>query len=350
MTRAPTDAPAVPTDEPEDLLRGLLEGIQAGLAVVNTDLRILYGGGPGKAPGPAHGACYEALFERDSPCSVCHAREVFESGETRRAVTEVPRGDGSSAWFEVLAFPLRGPEGDVRHVIEMTRDVTRERELEAELRRSEKLAAVGRLAAGIAHEVKNPLGIIQSAVDVVANPDRPEDQRTEAADLLRAEVHRLSTLVTDFLTYARPRPLDPRHHDLGEILRRTVGDFSQGREAERVPELEIEEDLPERSVDADLIRQVLLNLLLNADEAAGPAGRIRLRARAVEDRVEIAVEDDGPGIPGEARGRIFEPFFTTRARGSGLGLAIVRQIVVAHGGRVDVDDRRGGGTVFRVTL
>jgi two-component system sensor histidine kinase HydH len=334
----------------EELLRGLLDGIQAGLAVVDTDLRVLFGGRAGEKPGPAEGACYEALFSRREPCSFCLARDVFERGEPRRTVAEMERPGGGSSWFEVLAFPLRGPDGDVRHVIELTRDVTRERELEGELRRSEQLAAVGRLAAGIAHEIKNPLGIILSSVDVLANPDRPREQRAEAEELLRLEVGRLSAIVSDFLSYARPPAPRLRERNLGRIVDRTASFWQRDPDRSEL-RVEIAPDLPSRPVDADQVHQALLNLLLNAAEAAGPSGHVAVRVRAAEDdRVEVLVEDDGPGLTPETRARAFEPFFTTRPRGSGLGLAIVRQVVSAHGGTVEARDRPGGGTVFRLVF
>jgi two-component system sensor histidine kinase HydH len=262
------------------------------------------------------------------------------------------RPDGSPAWFEVLAFPLRGADGEIRNVIEMTRDVTRERELELELHRSEKLAAVGRLAAGIAHEVKNPLGVIQSAVDVLANSNRPAEQRDEAADLLRSEVARLSTIVTDFLNYARPRSPVTREQDPAPVIRRSL-DAWRRQSSTDGPEvvLGLARDLPERPIDADQLHQALLNLLLNAEQAAGAGGRIVVSADRRDDgRLEITIADDGPGIPAEARSRIFEPFYTTTPRGSGLGLSIVRQVVLAHEGRVEAMDRPGGGAVFRIVL
>ena len=337
-----TEAPDL-RDEADRLLRGVLSGLRAGLSIIGSDFRVLRSDGE-----PSGRACYEETFGLEEPCPFCHAKEVVATRTPSRTVNEVADGRGGNRWVELLTVPMFGEGGEVSFVIELTRDVTREKELETRLRETEKLAAVGRLAAGIAHEIRNPLGIIHASVDVLANRDRPDAQRDEAAEILRCEVSRLSAIVTDFLTYANPTPPALHAVDLATLAARVVEELATGR-----PRLEVHAapDLPRREVDPDRLRQVVLNLVLNAVEAAGPDGRVDVRLERTGDgRVALVVRDDGPGLAAETRERIFEPFFTTKPRGTGLGLAIVRGIVDAHGGEVTAADRPEGGAELRVVV
>jgi signal transduction histidine kinase len=221
----------------------------------------------------------------------------------------------------------------------------------ARLVQSEKLAALGQLSATIAHEVRNPLAVIRSAAqslgESVAAGD-PEGQK--ACAFITAEIDRLTSVVGSLLAFARPLRLEPRAVAVDELF--------DGALLLAAPDLTREQVRVNRAAagalrvraDVDLVRQVLVGLLVNAVEAAGRNGEINLDAQSGDGVVEIAVADSGPGVPTELRTRIFEPFFTTRARGTGLGLPIARQIVEAHGGKLEVGARRGGGARFVVRL
>jgi two-component system sensor histidine kinase HydH len=216
----------------------------------------------------------------------------------------------------------------------------------------EKLAALGQLAATIAHEVRNPLGIMRSAAQTLSEtlPPSGADAR-RASDFIIAEIDRLANVVNSILAYARPLQLAPRAVAVTDLIDRAVllaGDDLAARQVnvERASVASI----PPVFADTDLISQVLLGLLGNAAEAMPNGGRVRLDAVALADAVQLRVADSGPGVPPELRGRIFDPFVTTRARGTGLGLAIARQIVEAHSGRIEVGDAPGGGAQFVVTL
>jgi signal transduction histidine kinase len=222
----------------------------------------------------------------------------------------------------------------------------------ARLVQSEKLAALGQLAAAIAHEVRNALAIIRSSAQGLGEtlPESDEESR-RASSFILAEIDRLSSVVSSLLSFARPPRLAPRPVDVAALF-----DQAALLAAEELATKSVrlwrraDGGLPPVQADPDLLVQVLLGLLSNAAAAVPPGGEIALEARAAGSGVEIAVADSGPGVPEDLRGRIFEPFFTTRDKGTGLGLAVARQIVEAHSGRIDVGDRPGGGARFRIAL
>ena len=222
----------------------------------------------------------------------------------------------------------------------------------ARLVQSEKLAALGQLSAAIAHEVRNPLAVIRSAAQSLAEELPQTDTAAHrACSFITAEIDRLTVVVTSLLDFVRPlrveaRPLAVRELFAGALL--LAGD-ELGAKGVRV-EQRLPPDLPPVQADPELLRQVLIGLLSNAAEAVPRGGEVRLGARAADGALELEVADSGPGVPPTERARIFEPFVTTRARGTGLGLAIAKQIVEAHGGRITVGERAGGGARFLVRL
>ncbi len=244
-------------------------------------------------------------------------------------------------------------DGDGGTLVVVGLDVTRERELERRARQNERLAAAGALAAGLAHEVRNPLNGANLHVAVLDRalarlPHVPE-AALEATAVLRGEIRRLSDLVTDFLDVARPKPLSRSELDLNEIAR--------GISLLLKPEAEVKkatlvvEPFPfpaPAQIDGERVKQVLVNLVRNGLEAVGEGGRVTLRVRRLPRDVEIDVIDDGPGIP-DAGTPIFDAFFTTKEKGTGLGLSIVHRIVSDHGGDVSFASRPGA-TVFTVRL
>jgi two-component system sensor histidine kinase HydH len=222
----------------------------------------------------------------------------------------------------------------------------------ARLVQSEKLAALGQLAATIAHEVRNPLGVIRSAAQGVAEGLSDADEEGKrACSFIQHEIDRLNNVISALLAFARPQRLAPRSVTVGELFDAALllaGDDLRNKQ------LRVRRDeapgLPGVEADPDLMSQVLLGLLANAAQVSAAGSELTLEAAPARSGVEIAVADRGPGVPAEIRGRIFEPFFTTRTRGTGLGLAIARQIVEAHGGTIEVGDRAGGGARFAVRL
>ena len=251
----------------------------------------------------------------------------------------------------VTVSPLR----DVRdHVIGRVinfQDLTELRRLELHARRAERLATVGQLAAGIAHEIRNPLASISGSIELLRQaPQTSEDDRTLMA-IVHREIERLNVLVGDLLDYANPRPKQPADFDLGALVEETLR-VARGEQALGEIELACEVDQP-LSINADpaKLRQVVWNLVRNAADAAATGGKhVRVEARRTDGAVTISVADDGPGIARELVARIFDPFVTTKRKGTGLGLATSHTIVAEHGGRIDVETELGKGTKMVVTL
>jgi signal transduction histidine kinase len=231
-------------------------------------------------------------------------------------------------------------------------DVTDEQEMLTRTMRAERLAAVGTMAAGLAHEVRNPLNSAALQLAVLERRlERGEsgDRATSITRIIKSEIDRLDRLVRDFLAFAKPTPLDPRPIELPGLLAAVAELIAPETEAARITvRVEAEPALPPAAGDAERLRQVLLNLTRNAVEAMqDQAGTLILRARARGDLLEVDVEDDGPGFPDASP--VFDAFFTTKDQGTGLGLSLVHRIVTDHRGTIAVTSRPGR-TCFTFTL
>lgn len=258
----------------------------------------------------------------------------------------------AQARLDLSLRPRRGPpipvsssasvlqvEGQPPALVLVARDVRRERQLE-----EERLRAVRALAASVAHEIRNPLGAIQSSIGLLRRDLPLEGEDLTLVDIVRDEAERIGRIVTQFLDFARPRPPLPEPVDLAALLRAvaTLAEHDE-RARTRTLALELEPELPPVECDPAQVKQVVWNLLANALDAA--RARIVLGARrAPGGGVEVRVEDDGPGIAPELLARAGEPFLTGKAQGTGLGLAISRRIVEAHGGALQLLSVPGGGT------
>ncbi len=226
---------------------------------------------------------------------------------------------------------------------------------QAEARRSERLAALGQLSAGLAHEIRNPLGVIKGSAEMLTQKLQASDELArELAGYISTEVNRLSALVTEFLDFARPLHAQPNPADLTALLDRVlqvVAARFTGKQPVRV-EREYASNLPFVPLDESLCEQAFLNLVQNAYEAMEAGGTLRVEVQPViqEDRegVELRLSDTGPGVPEELREEIFNPFVTTKKTGVGLGLSIVSKIVDGHHGSIHVDNAPAGGAVFTI--
>jgi len=225
-------------------------------------------------------------------------------------------------------------------------------EAEAAMRRSERLAALGQLSAGLAHELRNPLGTIRASAEMlVKNVQQENEIAREVAGFISTEVDRTNSLIGRFLEFARPLELRRQPADVSEVLDRAVARLERDAANNGVTVYKnYSPDIPAVRLDAELMERVVYNLLLNAAQASPPGGAVTVKTKMVDDTVEIAVIDRGSGIDPKLRESIFNPFFTTKPDGVGLGLAIVSKIVDEHGGRITVESEVGKGSVFRVHL
>lgn len=229
------------------------------------------------------------------------------------------------------------------------------KQAQAEARRAERLAALGQLSAGLAHEIRNPLGVIKGSAELLNQKLAPADPLSqELAGYIYTEVNRLSALVGRFLDFARPSRLDLGPEDLSAVMDKSLKAVEQQGACKRV---EVHRayalELPRVLIDRELFEQAFTNLVLNACEAMGESGgQLTVRVHCGRDGKEVIaeVEDSGPGVPPEMKEQIFNPFVTTKKDGVGLGLAIVSKIVDAHGGTLKLISLPGQGACFRVTL
>jgi len=271
-----------------------------------------------------------------------------------------PAGALVTAWFGsswtllgfLIGYVVEGRRRDRRQAETIRAQTEAIAATRARLAESEKLAALGQLAAAVAHEVRSPLAVIRSAAQGLAESlPRDDEEARRAYSFITAEIDRLGNVVNSLLAFTRPLRVEARPVSVHQLFDRAL---LLAREELDGKALRVRRDepaaLPEVRADGDLICQVLLGLLANAAAAAPSGGEVALAATAADGAVEIAVADSGPGVPAELRARIFEPFFTTRPHGTGLGLAVARHIVEAHGGRIEVGERTGGGARFTLRL
>ncbi len=226
---------------------------------------------------------------------------------------------------------------------------------EAEARRSERLAALGQLSAGLAHEIRNPLGVIKGSAEMLQQKlENANPLARELAGNISSEVNRLSAMVARFMDFVRPLRFEPRLQELAPLVDRALKAVrDQYPDAHVTVERDYARDLPKLLLDEGLCEQVFINLGLNAYEAMAPEGgklRVSIARADSEGRrsVEVSVEDTGPGIPAELREQIFNPFVTTKRTGVGLGLSIISKIVDDHGGSIRLTSEPGQGACFRV--
>ncbi len=269
----------------------------------------------------------------------CHTMPYKEIEYQKKQNETVPLG--------ISVSPIRGDDGTCNEAVLIVRDLREIKQLEEKVRRSEKLAAVGQLAAGLAHEIRNPLSSIRGFAQFLrhALKDKPKEQ--EYTEIMIKEMDRINRVVSDLLSFANPRAAEPAPASADELVRHVVQLVEADAQSKDITiERHIDADIGEIYLDAYQITQAFLNLLLNSLKFVEKGGRIEVKALLMEQGTEFVfqVEDNGPGILPENMTKIFDPFFTTRESGTGLGLAIVHKIVENHHGDIDVESPPSGKT------
>lgn len=227
----------------------------------------------------------------------------------------------------------------------------RHEQTQLQLERSHKLSMVGQMAAGVAHEIKNPLASIKGGVEIICSDSTADYERQEFREIVGREIKRIDGTVQEFLEFARPRPSHPEEIDLSEVVAAGVRQLENQAFSAGVTIAQTSSSGVIVSADREKIHQVVLNLLLNAIDASTDGGKIDVNVSANSDTTAaLTVRDYGQGIDTADTERIFEPFYTSKPKGSGLGLAIVKSIVESHQGTVELGITSGPGALFRVTL
>ncbi len=300
--------------------------------------------------------CYTVTRFRESPCTEkdtpCPLAMALETRKPSQVTYTLQDEENKPRYYAVSCYPLFENEKLVR-VIHISREITKDINFQKAMMQQEKLASIGRLSAGVAHEINNPLTTILTSAMLIQeemDSDNPlyQDMKTISDEALRCR-----RIVASLLNFARQTMPSKRSNDLNEIVKDSfMLTKKQATFQDITINLGLAQDLPQINVDKDQIQQCLINLTLNAIEATEAGGQITLTTRgdAGADTLEIAVSDTGRGIPSENMNKIFDPFFTTTKGGTGLGLAVTHGIIEHHGGTIQVESTLGQGTCFTIRL
>jgi two-component system nitrogen regulation sensor histidine kinase GlnL len=311
----------------------------------------------------AQGALFSTIFNGETVLLEMVGKTAASGMSISDHENIVLRKTGHLTPVSATASPLLIASGEITGTILVLRDISNVRELEEAVRQGDRLSTVGTLAAGLAHEIKNPLGGIKGAAQLL---ERELPQESELRDYTRVvikEVERVNRIVEELLDLASPRKLELAPVNLHKILGDIIVLQKRAVEGKRITfQQKFDPSIPPILADEALLTQLFLNLVKNAVEAVGETGRIEVTSRVWSDysmthrgegrsrMVAIEVGDDGPGIKKEELEHLFTPFFTTKTKGTGLGLAICQKIVTEHRGMIKVDSDPGKGTTFTVML
>ena len=252
----------------------------------------------------------------------------------------------------ISASKIINEEGTFVGQVLIIRDLAEVRKLQNEIQRKEKLAAIGGLAAGVAHEIRNPLSSIKGIASYYKNKFEDDSEDKEMAGVMIEEVDRLSRVISELLEFARPTKLNQKPSNMNELIEHSARLVQQEATAKNIQiQLNLTSDSVEADVDSDRLTQCLLNLYLNAMQAMENGGQLVITSSIKDDvTVAIDIKDSGSGMSEDDLSKIFDPYFTTKPKGTGLGLPIVHKIIEAHQGQVKVRSARGQGTVFSIIL
>jgi PAS domain S-box-containing protein len=282
--------------------------------------------------------------------------QAVMAGENGELEFEVVGLDGTRRWLRTQAAPLRDRLGNITSVLGISRDITGQRELEAQLRHSQKMEAIGQLAGGIAHDFNNILTVIQGFALTLLEEEGDAAARRTATQYIVEASERAATLTRQLLAFGRRQVMQPQHVDLNELVTSLANMVRRVLGEDINLQLQLSPQPVEIHADAGLIDQVVMNLVINARDAMPAGGLLRVdtfvRGSAAGDQAVIRVADTGTGIPADQLLRIFEPYYTTKdaGKGTGLGLATAFGIVAQHGGKIEVVSTVGQGATFEVML
>ena len=304
----------------------------------------------GLPAGRAIGLPGRLVFGDAVPLDTIHAAVLQNARTSARHETTVRRPDGTMVPVRMTFSALASGDGHQLGLIAVCEDLSVIREMETRMRQADRLATLGRMAANIAHEIRNPLSALSGAIEALASTPVLDEERERLSQIVLRESDRLNEIIRNFLEYARPAPLARETVNVAEVLDEVLLLLEHGRLPVGV---KISRQFPAGIVwrlDAQQFRQAIWNLCLNAVEAMAEGGELAVGVAVRGETLETTVADTGEGIPPGELGHIFEPFFSTKSGGSGLGLALVHRIVTDHGGQIDVRSEPRLGTTFTLTV
>jgi two-component system sensor histidine kinase HydH len=333
--------------------RNVIDSMPAGLVTLDEQYRIVSFNDKAQGIFSAHGkALVGKSLDSLTGKGQCEIAPLIRQGrEVIEQAMECQRENGETVPVKVSASRLIDKDGKPLGTVLIIRDMREIRLMEEALERSRRHAALGRMAAGIAHEIRNPLGTLRGFAQYFSKFGSIDPHAEEYVELMVGEVDRLNRTISALLQFARPRELEAAEIDLTELLQRTARLLQDELSAS---DLNLNLEPPTRpirfSADSDLLTQLLINLLQNAQAATEAGGEISLGAAERDEEILLWVEDNGRGMTPEERSHMFDPFYTTRKTGTGLGLAMVQQIIEQHAGRIEVKTAPQQGTRIEVVL
>lgn len=347
-------------DRVSKYLNNILESMSGGVLVLDLEGRItLFNQAAEEITGRSQeevlGRRYEEVMGEDAGGGKSALYTLHSGTGLQTREKELKRADGRTIPLGFSSSLVRDHNGEVLGALEAFNDLTEVKRLEAQVQRMHTLAALGEMAATVAHEIRNPLGGIASFANLLERDLDSGDPNKRLVSKITEGVARLNRIVSSLLTYTRPLNLNTRKADIRGVVEEAAAFFEVDPEGGS-GDIVIERSYPQApqavELDTGQVHQVVLNLLRNAAQAMPGGGVIRLEVLREADAAEtqIRIRDEGPGIDAEVREKLFTPFFTTKEDGTGLGLVTSRKIVEAHGGRITLESNPGEGSCFTVAL
>jgi signal transduction histidine kinase len=300
--------------------------------------------------------CYEITHHQKIPCDgeahPCPLVETLQTGRPSQATHVHLNKDKHEIYYSIACYPLF-EDGLVVGAVEIARDITKDINIQKVMMQQEKLASIGRLAAGVAHEINNPLTTILTTAMLIQEDLPPEDLNYEELETIANETLRCRKIVTSLLDFARQNKPNKKDNQINEIV---VKSIILTKKQAAFKDIEVaytlDEQIPRFLIDEGQIQQALINLILNAVESTEPGSNIHLSTAfdASRKAVQVVVRDTGEGMSEEEKDKIFDPFYTTKENGTGLGLAITHGIIEQHGGTITFDSVLGQGSTFKITF
>ncbi len=341
-------------------LEAIFDGIDDGIHVINRDYEIIRSN---KAILNIFGKrdfseilgrkCFSEYYQRSMICDNCPAEKTFHDG-TSSQLTKITREVGKErVILNKSTFPIKDENGNVIQVIEYIKDITTVVKLEDRLLYSERLAGIGKLAAGIAHEIRNPLGNIKSAAQLCINKYEPDERIRKHLKIILKSSERVNRVIKDLLNLARPHEASFKIGCIDKVINSVCGLIDARCFKQHVHLTKrFTRRLPQLLLDEKLLEEAFLNFMLNALDAMPRGGRLAITAYYdhKDEKIVISFADSGCGISEENLKKVFDPFFTTKKNGTGLGLSLVQQIIELHKGKIHIKSKPDYGTEVMVRL
>jgi PAS domain S-box-containing protein len=356
--------------------RSVLDGIQDMIKIMDRDYRIIYANRAAQEyigkplEDIVDKPCYQEYHEPSIPPEYCATLETFQTGLPQNSTFTTLEPDGLERFWEISTFPLKDNEGNINNIIEIVKDITEGKRLEYQLVEAERLADLGHLAAGIAHELRNPLVGIGSIAQLLDEDTDENDPRKGDIQTLLREIKRLDRFINEFLDFSGPKGPNPSLCALAELIEDTLSLLDKQINSHRINiDKKFPQNTPKLLLDRDQMKQVFLNIIVNAMEAMAHGGELeititraplgvfdrstkKIKAKSYSSAKGVVIEfrDTGCGIPPDKLKKIFDPFFSYGKKGTGLGLSICHKIVQSHLGQIEVESQLNQGTQVKIWL